>query len=271
MDIHSWRATVPAASKAHKIIDSDSDSDGELPDLQARFAQLQNNSKTESNSSNSRNVSSASTSNALPFLPAHQAPRLVAPKATNASSLFITQHKKPAASTSKSTQYRQPREIIEIEDSPPFKTKVLSAGLHKYPSTATATSAGESRVPLTEITSSSSDNSIAQQQQQKPSSSKPSTSSSNVSGYETYKYRLEDRKPTLTPKKPSHYDTYNPVMSTKARILAQFNQSQGMTGASTPIGKGRDPTTYPSHHGYSARKCLVYSDVCRLSCTATDN
>lgn len=218
---------MPTVEKAVNLDNSSSSSDDELPSLHDRFRKMLNPpserpaaSTASTSASTSRHVSSSSQATTV-------TPTLVPPKAPAVNSMFINQkHREhrilPARQHQPTTQYRQPKEIIEIDDSPPAKQQ---APPKRFLSPA--------RQPLTEVTSSSSGESIVQLDTN--TNAKPSTSSFN-----------SFIKPTSTPKKPSP-DQYAHLPA-KARIMASF-QPQA-TGLANPIGRPRDPTQYASHTAY---------------------
>lgn len=233
MDINSWRSSVPVVEKAVEL-DHSSSSDDELPSLHERFRKMLDPSarparpasSASASTSTSRHVSSSSQATTVP-------PTLVPPKAPSTSSMFINQkhrqHIPPARQQQQLGQYRQPQQVIEIEDSPPAKQQAPQS---RFLSPA--------RQPLTEITSSSSGDSIVQLNTD--TATKPSSGSFNS-------FRHPNSippPPAFTPKKPSP-DQYAHLPA-KARILASFQPQAA--GFGTPIGKLHDPTHYTSHAGY---------------------
>lgn len=237
MDINSWRTAVPAVEKAANL-DASSDSDEELPSLHDRFRKMLDPTERVAK------TSSSSTS----FLPASRrppaaAPELVPVKAPAVSSMFINKKQRehnlpPPRQSAQITQYRQAKEVIEIEDSPPPASKQPRPSSPKR-------FLSPARQPLTEITSSSSGESLVQLNTNNNSNTKASTSSYNdpysykskSTNYEQQKYTM----PSYTPKKPSN-DQYSHLPA-KARIMQSFNPA-------TPLGKPRDPTLYASHATY---------------------
>lgn len=290
MDINSWRVQLPTPPRAYSRESSDeerdqaaaSDSDEELPSLHDRFRKMLNRKPTAAADSGDA-PSTTSGGAAGPSTSAPAAPKLVAPKAAPLNSMFINskqrehQLPKPNHQHSSKTAYRQPREVIEIEDSPP-------AAASKQRSSSSSTSnkrflSPTPRQPLTEITSSSSGESIVQLTSNPPKSNGTYTqaqaSTSTGSSYNNFNkqskppsyepFRDSYRPAMSTPKKASN-DVYSSThLNAKARIMAAFNQANpAATGLATPLGKPRDPTLYASHSSYKP----VQSELFQVSiCT----
>lgn len=267
---------MPTPPRAYSLESSDeerdqaaaSDSDEELPSLHDRFKKMLNRKPTATVADPDDAPSTSSAGAAVaPVAPA--APKLVPPKAAPLNSMFINskqrehQLPKPNHQHSSKTTYRQPREVIEIEDSPP-------APASKQRSSSTSTSnkrflSPTPRQPLTEITSSSSGESIVQLASNPPKSNGtyPQAQASTSTGSSHNNFNKWSKPPSYEPFR----DSYRPAMSTpkkasndmyssthlnaKARIMAAFNQANpAATGLATPLGKPRDPTLYASHSNY---------------------
>lgn len=258
MDIHSWRSAVPTPTKVFNLADS-SDSDGELPSLPITAAAARKNINDAPGPSQSASSSSAAAAPGT-------APVLVPPRAAPVNSMFIgsKQREHPLPANARKTvpshqspttfftanQYRQPREAVVIDDSPPPKQhNSLKDALPQSPSHSKRF-LSPARQPLTEISSSSSTDSVVLVNTVAPKASTSSSSWNNhvrKPSYEPY----SDNKPTSTPRKTVD-DGYSSHIPAKARIMASFNlpKQQHHLAPATPIGKPRDPTMYSSHSAY---------------------